>query len=83
MTDMATLYIRDVPETIVTHLKRRAKHGGRSLNSEVVARLEASVAEERTLEEVLDAIEALAKRINLSPDAPMPEELIRLDRDSR
>jgi plasmid stability protein len=83
MTDMATLYIRDVPEVIVTRLKRRAKREGRSLNGEVVALLEASVAEERTLEEVLDGMEALAKRINLSPDAPMPEELIRLDRDTR
>jgi plasmid stability protein len=83
MTDMATLYIRDVPEVIVTRLKRRAKREGRSLNGEVVALLEASVAEERTLEEVLDGLEALAKRINLSPDAPMPEELIRLDRDTR
>jgi plasmid stability protein len=83
MTDMATLYIRDVPEVIVTRLKRRAKREGRSLNGEVVALLEASVAEERTLEEVLDGLEALARRINLSPDAPMPEELIRLDRDTR
>jgi plasmid stability protein len=82
MTDMATLYIRDVPQVIVTRLKRRAKREGRSLNGEVVALLEASVAEERTLEEVLDRMEALAKEINLSPDAPMPEELIRADRDS-
>jgi plasmid stability protein len=83
MTDMATLYIRDVPAPIVARLKDRAKREGRSLNSEVVALLEASTAEERTLAEVLDAMEALAKRINLSPDAPMPEDLIRLDRDSR
>jgi plasmid stability protein len=83
MTDMATLYIRDVPTPIVERLKRRAKREGRSLNGEVVALLEASVAEERTLREVLDRIEALAKEINLSPDAPTPEELIRLDRDSR
>ena len=83
MTLMATLYIRDVPAPIVARLKRRAKREGRSLNGEVVALLEASVAEERTLEEVLNRIEALAKEINLSPDAPMPEELIRADRDSR
>jgi plasmid stability protein len=83
MTPMATLYIRDVPQVIVTRLKRRAKREGRSLNGEVIALLEASVAEERTLKEVLDRMEALAKEINLSPDAPMPEELIRADRDSR
>jgi plasmid stability protein len=83
MTEMATLYIRDVPEALVNRLKRRARREGRSLNSEVLMVLGEAARQERTLEEVLASIDAFAKRIKLSPNAPMPEDLIREDRDSR
>jgi plasmid stability protein len=83
MTDMATLYIRDVPEALVNRLKRRARREGRSLNSEVLMVLGEAARQERTLEEVLASIDVFAKRIKLSPNAPMPEDLIREDRDSR
>jgi plasmid stability protein len=83
MTDMATLYIRDVPVGLVDRLKRRARREGRSLNSEVLIVLEEAARQEKTLEEVLASIDAFARRVKLSPGAPMPEDLIREDRDSR
>jgi plasmid stability protein len=83
MTDMATLYIRDVPEGLVNRLKRGARRRGRSLNNEVIELLDEASLRNRTLEEVLESIDERAQRIKLSPGAPMPEELIRADRDSR
>jgi plasmid stability protein len=83
MTDMATLYIRDVPEGLVNRLKRAARRRGRSLNNEVIELLDEASLRNRTLEEVLESIDERAQRIKLSPGAPMPEELIRADRDSR
>ena len=83
MTEMATLYIRDVPAVVVERLKGRASREGRSLNSEVLVVLEEAAQREKTLDEVLANIDAFAKRIKLSDDAPMPEDLIREDRDSR
>jgi plasmid stability protein len=78
------LHIRDVPVEVVVRLKQSASSEGRSLNRHVIALLEeATAADRRPLEQVLASIDERAKRITLSRDAPMPEELIRHDRDTR
>jgi hypothetical protein len=78
---MPTLNIRNVPDPVVTRLKQRAERNGRSLNAEIVAVLE-DAASARTVAEVLDELDDFARLHPLSPGAPMPEELIREDRDS-
>jgi plasmid stability protein len=83
VTEVATLYIRDVPEELVNRLKSGARRRGRSLNNDVIELLHEASLRNRSLEEVLQSIDERAKRIKLSPGAPMPEELIRADRDSR
>lgn len=82
---MPNLHIRDVPIEVVIQLKYDAQRAGRSLNRHLVALLEEAVAnrDKRTLEEVFASIDERAKRFPLSPNAPMPEDLIREDRDSR
>lgn len=42
---MATLTIRNVPKSVYDALARRAKRRGRSINSEVIYQLEASLGE--------------------------------------
>ena len=79
---VANLHIRDVPDDVVKRLKKRAAREGTSLNAQAVLALRAA-AGRRPVEEVLDDLEQLAREINLPPDAPMPEELIRHDRDTR
>ncbi len=70
---------------VLVQLKYNAKKEGRSLNRHVVALLEDAVANRnrRTLEEVLASIDERVKNHPLSPDARMPEDRIREDRDSR
>jgi plasmid stability protein len=82
---MPNLHIRDVPVEVVVGLKAAAQREGRSLNKHVLALLEEAAQERdrRTLDEVLASIDESAKRFPLPPDAPMPEDLIRQDRDSR
>ena len=82
---MANLHIREVPIEVVVQLKYAAKQEGRSMNRHIVALLEEAAGnrDKRTLEEVLASIDERAKRFPLSPNAPMPEDLIREDRDTR
>ena len=82
MSRVATLHLRNVPEEVYEALKKRAAGAGRSLNAEAVALLRTGVGR-RTTEEVLESIRRGRKRIDLGPDAPAPEELIRHDRDTR
>lgn len=77
------IHIRDVPDGVVENLRRRAKRNGRSLNAEVVRVLAQSAAREQRETPIAKRLEEIARRINLPPDAPRPEELIREDRDSR
>jgi plasmid stability protein len=42
---MATLTIRNIPQSVYDALVRRAKRRGRSINSEVIYQLEASLGE--------------------------------------
>ena len=63
-------------------LRERATRHGRSLNAEVVAALARDVELRRGAGTITERMAELAARINLPPDAPRPEDLIRELRDS-
>ena len=79
---MPTIYVRNVPSEVYEALRRRAERNGRSLNAEVLATLARDVARDPGRASIADQIAAFATRINLPPDAPKPEDLIRELRDS-
>ena len=79
---MATLHLRNVPTNIYERLRRRAKQNGRSMNAEAVALLEDAVEREDRTGSITAELRRLANTINLPPDAPRAEEIIRQDRDS-
>lgn len=80
---MPALHIRNVPVDVVEALRRRAKRHGRSLNAEVLDVLAAGAESEAEEAPITARLAEIARRINLPPDAPRPEEFIRADRDSR
>ncbi|MGZ4357974.1 MAG: FitA-like ribbon-helix-helix domain-containing protein [Gaiellaceae bacterium] len=80
---MATLYVRDVPEKLYKRLRVRARRNGRSLNAEVLELIDEAVLREVTSDEITDRLAELAAEIDLPPDAPRPEEIIREERDRR
>lgn len=80
---MATLYVRDVPEKLYKGLRARARRNGRSLNAEVLELIDEAVLRELTSEEITDRLAELAAEIDLPPDAPRPEDIIRQERDRR
>jgi hypothetical protein len=72
-----------VPERVLETLKAAARENDRSLNAEILAWLaeRATRYENRGL--MTRRLAEIAARVNLPPDAPKPEDLIREDRDSR
>ena len=80
---MATLYVRDVPEKLYKRLRARARRNGRSLNAEVLELIDEAVLRELTSDEITDRLAKLAAEIDLPPDAPRPEDIIRQERDHR
>jgi plasmid stability protein len=80
---VATLYVRDVPEKLYKRLRARARRNGRSLNAEVLELIDEAVLRELTSEEITDRLAELAAEIDLPPDAPRPEDIIREERDRR
>ena len=83
MREMPALHIRDVPSDVVEALKERARSSGRSLNAELVALLAEGARRHRERGTLTRRLAEIADRVNLPPDAPKPEDLIREDRDSR
>jgi plasmid stability protein len=83
MSDVATLYVRDVPERLYKQLRARARRNGRSLNAEVLEIIDEAVLRELSSKEITDRLAELAAEINLPPDAPKPEDIIRAERDRR
>jgi plasmid stability protein len=83
MTAMPTLHVRNVPPHVYAALKKRASRNGRSLNAEVIDVLEGVAERERRGAKITEELRRLAKEINLPPDAPKPEEIIRQARDER
>jgi plasmid stability protein len=82
MAAVPTLHLRNVPAEVYERLRRRAKQNGRSMNAEAVALLEEAVEREERTGSITDELRRLAQEINLPPDAPRPEDIIRQDRDS-
>jgi hypothetical protein len=80
---MPAVHIRDVDEAVLATLRELARENSRSLNAELVATLEERAARHRQRDEITRRLAEIAARINLPPDAPKPEDLIRADRDSR
>ena len=83
MNGMATLYVRDVPNTFHKHLRARARRNGRSLNAELLEIIQDVVLRELDAEQITERLAELAAEINLSADAPRPEDIIRAERDRR
>ena len=80
---MPAVHIRGVDESVLATLRELARENSRSLNAELVATLEERAARHRQRDEITRRLAEIAARINLPPDAPKPEDLIRADRDSR
>jgi hypothetical protein len=80
---MPAVHIRDVDEDVLATLRELARENSRSLNAELVATLEERAGRHRQRGEITRRLAEIAARINLPPDAPKPEDLIRADRDSR
>jgi plasmid stability protein len=80
---VATLYVRDVPEKLYKRLRARARRNGRSLNAEVLELIDEAVLRELTSDEITDRLAELAAEIDLPPDAPRPEDIIREERNRR
>jgi plasmid stability protein len=83
MAEMATLFVRDVPERVHKQLRARARRNGRSLNAEVLDIIEDVVESDLDSREITKRLAALAAEIKLPADAPRPEEIIRRERDRR
>jgi plasmid stability protein len=83
MTQMPTLYIRNVPPEVYEALKARAKREGRSVNAEALKILEDVAERELRPTSVTDRLWELADQIKLSPDAPSAVEMIRKMREER
>ena len=79
---MATLHVRNVPPELYEALRDRAAREGRSMNAEVIAILRRSLASRRDPEDLIGDLRRFRERVQLAPDAPPPEELIREDRDA-
>jgi plasmid stability protein len=79
---VATLHVRNVPSEIYDALRDRAAREGRSMNSEVIAILRRSLGSRRDPEDLISDLRRFRERVQLAPDAPRPEELIREDRDA-
>ena len=83
MSDVPTLYIRNVPEEVYEGLRDRARERGHSMNAETIEILRDALRwRRRTWDELMADLDAFAKEIDFGPDWPAPEDLIRADRDS-
>jgi plasmid stability protein len=81
MTEMPTLYVRNVPAKVYGRLQARARRKGRSLNAEALDILSAAAAREPRETEIVDRLREIARELGMPPDAPKPEELTRQDRE--
>ena len=81
--DLRPLYVRDVPEKLDKRLRARARRNGRSLNAEVLELIDEAVLRELSSDEITERLAELAAEIDLPPDAPRPEDVIREERDRR
>lgn len=83
MRVVPALHVRNVPTDVVDALREKARQGGRSLNAEVVALLAEGARRHQERGAITRRLADIAAGVNLPPEAPRPEDLIREDRDSR
>lgn len=79
--DVATLYVRNVPEDVIEKLRANARANSRLLNAEALEILEEAAAEVSATP-ITNRIEEIAKRLNLGPDDFDPVQVIRELRDA-
>jgi plasmid stability protein len=82
MRVMPALHVRNVPPEVYEALRARASREGRSMNAEVIAILRRALSSRRDPEDLMADLRRFRERVQLPPDAPTPEELIREDRDA-
>jgi plasmid stability protein len=83
MSCVPTLHLRNVPTNVYDGLRRRAKQNSRSMNAEAVALLQDALERIHRQGTITHELRRLAEEINLPPDAPKPEDIIREARDER
>ena len=77
---MAAFHLR-LPDELYARLRTRADSEGRSINAEIVAIIEREL-DRPDPKEFIRKLDELRSRMTLPPGTPMPEEIIRADRDS-
>jgi plasmid stability protein len=81
MAAMPTLYLRDVPESLYTRLRRRARRNRRSMNAEAVAILQQALDGDLAETELMARLRKL--QFHVPEGGPTEVELIRQGRDER
>jgi plasmid stability protein len=83
MTDVATLYVRNVPAEVYAELQAWADESGRSVNAEVLALLERERATRRSRQGWLDGLIEASAALGLTrEDAELAIQAIREHRDA-
>jgi plasmid stability protein len=77
---VAAFHLR-LPDDLYERLRKRAAADGRSINAEIITILERDLARPQP-GEFMRRLGELRAEWTIPPGAPMPEELIRADRDS-
>jgi plasmid stability protein len=77
---VAAFHLR-LPDELYERLRKRAGAEGRSINGEIVAILEAEL-DRPDHGDFTRKLDELLSEWTIPPGGPMPEELIRADRDS-
>lgn len=76
---MPTLYLRDVPESLLAGLRRRARRNRRSMNAEAVAILQQAFDDAVQDGELTKRLRSL--QYTVPPGGPTAAELVRQGRD--
>ena len=76
---MPTLYLRDVPESLVARLRGRARRNRRSMNAEAVAILQGALDDELEDDDLIARFRSL--QFTVPEGAPSVVEAIRMGRD--
>lgn len=83
MTDMATLYVRNVPADVYADLQAWADESGRSVNAEVLALLERERTSRASRRGWVEGLVELSKEIGLTREhADLAIQAIREHRDA-
>jgi len=81
---MATLYVRDIPDSLYRDVQKTAEEHGRSLSSFVMVLLERAMEDEKVFRKRSRALAQLRQRREpLPPGSPDSVEVLRLIREGR